>query len=55
MTLQDLVNALKKHFEEYGHEGGLGTSINNMIGDLIATGHEWRMIRRVINMVYYRT
>ena len=54
MNLQDLYTALSNHFNDYGHQGGLGTTLDTMIDDLLLSNHEWRVIRRVINLAYYK-
>lgn len=54
LNLQDLFQALKNHYNDYGYDGcGLGTTLDCIIDELIDSGHSKKLIKKICNYAYY--
>lgn len=51
-----LYTACVDHLDDYGHGGcGWGTTIEQMVDDLMDSGHSWNIVRKVMNLAFYRS
>lgn len=53
LNLQALYNDLKKHYSDFGYNGGLGTSLEWFINDLVELGYSKSLIKKIMLKAYY--
>lgn len=55
-NLMTLYTACADHLDDYGHGGcGWGTTIEQMVDDLMDSGHSWNIVCKVMNLAFYRS